>query len=85
MYSWQLFTLGLTEHLAWPVVVVGLVCCFKKDITKLFSRIKTLPGGAELDQEVVKEQKEEKKNFDKILAEKEIGKEITAENKEVQE
>lgn len=69
MYSWQLFTLGLCEHLAWPVLVTGFIVYFRKDIRKILGRIKTLPGGTELMnseeiKETRKEQREAMKDFD---------------------
>ena len=56
MESWQLFIIGLCEHLAWPVLIGAYVWYFRKDIGKILSRIKKLPGGAELNPETVEEQ-----------------------------
>ena len=70
MEPWQLFIIGLCEHLAWPVLISICVCCFRTDIRNILSRIKKLPGGTELDPETVKEQKENKNTYDELVAKK---------------
>ena len=75
MSPWQLFVLGLCEHLAWPLVIGACTICYRKDIKKILSRITKLPGGTELDPEVVKEQKENKNTYDKLVIEKTKDKE----------
>lgn len=70
MNSWQTFILGLCEHLAWPLLVLFCLMTFKNDIRKMLSRMTKLPGGAELNPETVEEQKENKTNFDELLAKK---------------
>lgn len=70
MYWWQSFILGLCEHLAWPILVGGCIVYYRKDIRKMLARITKLPLGAELNPETVEEQKENKTNFDELLAKK---------------
>ncbi len=70
MHPWQIFILGLCEHLAWPILVGGCIIYYRKDIRKMLARITKLPLGAELNPETVEEQKENKSNFDKLLAQK---------------
>lgn len=70
MYPWQSFILGLCEHLAWPFLVAVCICVFRKDIRSMLSRMTKLPGGAELNPETVEEQKENKSNFDELVAKK---------------
>ena len=70
MYPWQSFILGLCEHLAWPLLVGGCIVYYRKDIRKMLARITKLPLGAELNPETVEEQKENKTNFDELLAKK---------------
>lgn len=70
MYPWQSFTLGLCEHLAWPLLVAVCIFYFRNDIRRMLSRMTKLPGGAELNPETVEEQKENKSNFDELVAKK---------------
>ena len=81
MYPWQLFILGLCEHLVWPFVAVGFLAYYKKDIRKILERIKTLPGGTELinseeamkdfDEKFIQEiEKRQIKNSEKDIKEK---------------
>ena len=70
MEPWQLFIIGLCEHLAWPVLIGVCVWYFREDIGKILSRIKKLPGGTELDPETVKEQKENKNTYDELVVKK---------------
>ena len=70
MYSWQTFILGLCEHLAWPITVIVCIIVFKGDIKKMLNRLKTLPGGAELNPETLEEQKENKNTFDELVVKK---------------
>lgn len=70
MCSWQNFILGLCEHLAWPILVGGCIVYYRKDIRKMLARMTKLPLGAELNPETVEEQKENKTNFDELLAKK---------------
>lgn len=90
MYPWQNFILGLCEHLAWPIVAISCALIFKKDINNLLSRIKTLPGGTELNPQVVENQAESKKDFDELYTKaqetknKEIEKTASTKNKEAQ-
>lgn len=77
MYPWQNFILGLCEHLAWPVVTVGFIIYYRKDIQKMLARIKTLPLGTELNSEEMKEQREAKMDYEKEFA-KEIEKQRKA-------
>lgn len=90
MYPWQNFIIGLSEHLAWPIVAVSCVLIFKKDINNLLSRIKTLPGGTELNPQVVENQAESKKDFYELYTKaqetknKEIEKTSSTKNKEAQ-
>ncbi len=70
MTNWQNFILGLCEHLAWPILVGGCIVYYRKDIRKMLARITKLPLGAELNPETVEEQKENKTNFDELLAKK---------------
>lgn len=66
MYPWQNFIVGVLEFAAWPVVAICCALIFKKDISDLLSRIKTLPGGTELSPQVVENQAERKKDFDEL-------------------
>lgn len=75
MYPWQIFTLGLCEHLAWPILVTCCICYFKEDIRKLLPRLTKLPGGAELNPETVEKQLEDKNEYDRLLAQKSEEKE----------
>lgn len=70
MYLWQTFILGLCEHLAWPILVGGCIVYYRKDIRRMLARMTKLPLGAELNPETVEEQKENKTNFDELLAKK---------------
>lgn len=70
MTNWQNFILGLCEHLAWPILVGGCIVYYRNDIRKMLARITKLPLGAELNPETVEEQKENKTNFDELLAKK---------------
>ena len=64
MYPWQSFILGLSEHLAWPLLTMIWISYFRKDIRKILARIKTLPLGTELNSEEMKELREAKKDFE---------------------
>ena len=77
MYPWQNFILGLCEHLAWPIVTVGFIIYYRKDIQKMLARIKTLPLGTELNSEEMKEQREAKMDYEKEFA-KEREKQLKA-------
>lgn len=77
MYPWQNFILGLCEHLAWPIVTIGFIMYYRKDIQKMLARIKTLPLGTELNSEEMKEQHEAKMDYKKEFA-KEIEKRLKA-------
>lgn len=70
MYPWQTFILGLCEHLAWPILIGGCIIYYRKDIRKMLARMTKLPLGAELNPETVEEQKENKTNFDELVAKK---------------
>ena len=76
MYPWQSFIIGA----AWPVVAICCALIFKKDISNLLSRIKTLPGGTELNPQVVEKQAESKKDFDELYI-----KEQENQNKEIEQ
>lgn len=73
MYPWQNFMIGLAEHLAWPILVATCIYTFKKDIQKLLSRLTKLPGGAELSLETIERQQEDKNEFDKLLAQRQLS------------
>lgn len=85
MYPWQYFTLGLIEHLIWPVIVFSCALIFKEDIRKILSRLTKLPGGAELTPAVLEEQKENKNKFDELFIEskQETEKQSASEGKEI--
>ncbi len=85
MYPWQSFILGLCEHLAWPFLVAVCVFVFRNDIRRMLSRMTKLPGGAELNPETVEEQKENKSNFDELVAKKAEEKAKQEEAKEEKE
>ena len=85
MYPWQKFILGLCEHLAWPLLVAVCIFVFRKDIRSMLSRMTKLPGGAELNPETVEEQKENKTNFDELVAKKAEEKTKQEEPKEEKE
>ena len=85
MYPWQTFILGLCEHLAWPITVIFCVIFFKKDIHNILSRLETLPFGGKLNPETVEEQKENKSNFDELVAKKAEEKAKQEEPKEKKE
>lgn len=85
MYPWQTFILGLCEHLAWPVLVTVCIFVFRKDIRRVLARMTKLPGGAELNPETVEEQKENKSNFDELVAKKAEEKAKQEEPKEEKE
>lgn len=36
MYPWQNFIIGLTEHLAWPILVATCIYTFKEDIQNYY-------------------------------------------------
>lgn len=90
MYPWQSFIIGILEFAAWPIVAICCALIFKKDISNLLSRIKTLPGGTELNPQVVENQAESKKDFDELYIKtqekqnSEIEKTASAKNKEAQ-
>ena len=77
MEPWQTFILGLCEHLAWPVTVILCVIVFEDDIKKVLLRLKKLPGGAELDNEVKVEQQVSKLNFEEAIKKAEEEKKET--------
>lgn len=85
MYPWQIVILGLCEHLAWPILVAVCIFVFRKDIRSMLSRMTKLPGGAELNPETVEEQKENKTNFDELVAKKAEEKAKQEEPKEEKE
>jgi len=85
VYPWQSFILGLCEHLAWPFLVAVCVFVFRNDIRRMLSRMTKLPGGAELNPETVEEQKENKSNFDELVAKKAEEKAKQEEAKEEKE
>ena len=88
MYPWQSFIIGILEFTSWPIVAICCACIFKKDISTLLSRIKTLPGGTELNPQVVENQAESKKDFDELYTKtqetqnKEIEQTSSKKNKE---
>lgn len=90
MYPWQLFILGLCEHLVWPLVAIGFLAYYKKDIRKILERIKTLPGGTELMnseevKETRKEQREAMKSFDEEFIQKIEKRQLEASEKYAKE
>ncbi|MBR3676381.1 MAG: hypothetical protein IKN71_04530 [Alphaproteobacteria bacterium] len=68
MYPWQNFTLGLCEHLAWPLLVAVCIFVFRKDIRSMLSRMTKLPLGAELTPETEEKQEENKTLYDELVA-----------------
>ena len=71
--------------MAWPFLVAVCVFVFRNDIRRMLSRMTKLPGGAELNPETVEEQKENKSNFDELVAKKAEEKAKQEEAKEEKE
>lgn len=85
MYPWQNFMIGLAEHLAWPILVATCIYTFKEDIQKLLSRLTKLPGGAELSLETIERQQEDKNEFDKLLAQRQLSEKEEDISKKIEE
>lgn len=84
MYPWQNFIIGLSEHLAWPIVAISCALLYRKNICQLLDRIKKV-GDVEFSAQknaIVLEQQNREIELDALVARKS---ELASESKDVSE